>query len=168
MKILSSSDPNPWGTPLVTNVHQDIEPLTTILWMKLSKLSNQFLIHQVFNPSNTYLSNLESRVLWGTRNLRIWHPQLSSCYQGIDLVSHCLVHVRSLILPLARQGLFSKNNFGWKCFFLLGVNLGYQANCFTMVYLTNCVAEVYIYIFIPVRTMWFPLIWWNYFVARSQ
>ena len=65
MKIFNSTCPStdPWGTPLVTNLHLDIKPLTTTLWMQLS---NQFLIHLTVHPSNPYLSNLERRVLWVT------------------------------------------------------------------------------------------------------
>ncbi|KAF1478525.1 Cilia- and flagella-associated protein 99, partial [Pygoscelis antarcticus] len=45
MKILNSTGPNtdPCRTPLVTNLHLDIEPLTTTLWMRPS---NQFLTHR--------------------------------------------------------------------------------------------------------------------------
>ena len=34
LKILKSISPStdPWGTPLITDLHRDIEPLTTILW----------------------------------------------------------------------------------------------------------------------------------------
>ena len=50
-----------WGTPLVTSLHLDIEPLITTLWMRPSQ---QFLTHWTVRPSNPYLSNLERP--WGT------------------------------------------------------------------------------------------------------
>jgi len=65
MKILNSTGPSmdPSGTPPVTNLHLDIKPLTTTLWLQPS---NQFLIHPTVHPSNPYLPNLERRMLWGT------------------------------------------------------------------------------------------------------
>ncbi|PKU44015.1 hypothetical protein llap_5686 [Limosa lapponica baueri] len=53
----------PQESPLVTDLHLDIELFTTTLWMQPS---NQFLIHQTVHPSNPYLSNLERRMLWET------------------------------------------------------------------------------------------------------
>ena len=46
MKVLNSTRPNtnPWGTPLVTDLHLDIEPLTTTLWLQPS---SQFLMHRI-------------------------------------------------------------------------------------------------------------------------
>ena len=50
-KILNNTGPNtdPWGMPLITGFHLDIEPLTTTLqvWP-----SSQFLIQEVVRPSN--------------------------------------------------------------------------------------------------------------------
>lgn len=42
MKIFNNTGPSmdPWGTPLITDVHQGSKPFTSILWMGLS---NQFL-----------------------------------------------------------------------------------------------------------------------------
>jgi len=60
-EVLTPSDP--WGTPLVTNLHPDIEPLNTTL---RTQSCNQFFIHQMIHPSNPYLSNLERRMFWGT------------------------------------------------------------------------------------------------------
>jgi len=50
-KILHSTGPNidPWGIPLVTDLHLGIEPLTTTCW---TQPSNQFLIHQSVHTSN--------------------------------------------------------------------------------------------------------------------
>ncbi|KAK4820500.1 hypothetical protein QYF61_000079, partial [Mycteria americana] len=75
-EILNSTGPNthPGGTPLVTDLHLDIEPLTTMLWMRPS---NQFLIHRTVHPSNPYLSNLERRMLWGTIML-LTDPEVES------------------------------------------------------------------------------------------
>ena len=42
----------------------DIEAVTTTLWVRSH---NQFLIHWTVHPSNPYCSNLERRMLWGTR-----------------------------------------------------------------------------------------------------
>jgi len=44
IKMLEStgSKTDPWGTPLVSDLHLDIEPLTTTLWLQPSNL---FLIH---------------------------------------------------------------------------------------------------------------------------
>jgi len=44
----------------IGNMHLDIEPLTTTLWLRPS---NQFLSHQTVHPSNLYFSNLERRML---------------------------------------------------------------------------------------------------------
>ena len=65
MKVLKSSSPktDPWGTPLLTGLHPDTEPLITTLWLHPA---SQFLIHQTVHPSNPYLSNLERRMWWGT------------------------------------------------------------------------------------------------------
>jgi len=65
INILNSTGPStdPWGTPLVTGLHLDIEPLTATLWLRPS---NQFLTHRTVHPSNPWLSNLERRMLWGT------------------------------------------------------------------------------------------------------
>ena len=65
MKILNSTGPSMdlWGTPLVTSAHLNIEPLTTTFWLQPS---NQFLLLQTVHPSNSYLPNLERRMLWGT------------------------------------------------------------------------------------------------------
>ena len=65
MKMLKSTSPktDPWGTPLVTGLYLNIEPLITTLCLLLS---NQFLIHWTVHPSNPYLSNLERRMWWGT------------------------------------------------------------------------------------------------------
>ena len=65
MNILHSAGPNidPRGTPIVTILHLDIDPLTATLWLRPS---NRFLIHPTVHPSNPYLSNLERRMLWGT------------------------------------------------------------------------------------------------------
>ena len=80
MKKLNSTGPStdPWGTPLVTGVHLDIELLTTTL---CQRLSNQFLSHRTDHPSNPYLSNLERRTLSGTVSkalLQIDHIHSSS------------------------------------------------------------------------------------------
>jgi len=60
--MLKSSGPkmDPWGTPLITGLHLDMEPLTTALWLRPS---NQFLIQHTVQLSNPSLSNLEIR-LW--------------------------------------------------------------------------------------------------------
>ena len=62
IEMLKSSGPrmDPWGTPLITGLHLDMEPLTTALWLRPS---NQFLIQHILQPSNPSLSNLEVR-LW--------------------------------------------------------------------------------------------------------
>ena len=54
---------DPWGTPLLSDLLPDTEPLTTTPWLWSH---NQFLVHQTVHPSNPYLSNLERRMLWGT------------------------------------------------------------------------------------------------------
>jgi len=62
MKIFKSFYPSigPWGTPLVTNLHANIELLTTTLWVRSH---NQFLVLWTTHPSNPYLFNLERRML---------------------------------------------------------------------------------------------------------
>ncbi|KAK4811361.1 hypothetical protein QYF61_027590 [Mycteria americana] len=57
---------DPGGTPLITILHLDIEPLTSTIWMQSY---SQFLIHRTSHPSNTYLSNLERRMFWGTMGM---------------------------------------------------------------------------------------------------
>ncbi|XP_030324194.1 zinc finger protein 462 [Calypte anna] len=47
------------GTPLIADLHTDIELLTTTFWMRPS---SQFLSHQAVYPSNPYLYNLERRM----------------------------------------------------------------------------------------------------------
>lgn len=53
MKATNNTGPNtgPWGEPLVTDVHQDSEPLTTTRWsvaiQPLSYLSNSPLIESI-------------------------------------------------------------------------------------------------------------------------
>jgi len=61
MKTLNGTGPStdPCGTPLVTGIHLDIEPLITTLWLRPS---NQFLSHQTVHPSNPYFSSLERRM----------------------------------------------------------------------------------------------------------
>ena len=54
---------DPWGMPLITGLHLDIEPLMTTLCLWPF---NQFFIHQVVHPSNPHPSNLEIRMWWGT------------------------------------------------------------------------------------------------------
>jgi len=65
IKTLKSISPSidPWGIPLVTDLHLDIESLATT---SCEQSCNQPLIHQTVHPSNPYLSNLESRMLWET------------------------------------------------------------------------------------------------------
>ena len=55
IEMLKSSGPrmDPWGTPLITGLHLDMEPLTTALWLRPS---NQFLIQHIVQPSNPSLS----------------------------------------------------------------------------------------------------------------
>ena len=62
MKLLKNTDPktNPWGTPLVTGLHPDKEPLITTLWLHPA---NQFLIHQAVHPDAYCLDNF-----WGEIN----------------------------------------------------------------------------------------------------
>ena len=52
-----------WVTSLVTNLHLDIELLTTTLWLQPS---NQLFIHLIVQPSHSSVSNLEIRMLCGT------------------------------------------------------------------------------------------------------
>jgi len=61
MKMLKSTSPktDPWGTPLMTSLHLDTQPLTATLWLQPS---NQFFIHPIAQPSYPYLSNLEIRM----------------------------------------------------------------------------------------------------------
>lgn len=68
-------------------------------------------------------------------------------------MSHCLVDVGSLMLPLARQVLFSKNNFGWECFFLLGVNFRYQVSILLYNSVFDKLCGWGIYIFMSVRLL---------------
>ena len=70
VKILKSVCPStdPWGIPLVTDLHLDIEPLTTTLWVRSHNL---FLIYQTVHrhthtKKNPYLSNLERWILGRT------------------------------------------------------------------------------------------------------
>ena len=65
IEMLKSSGPrmDPWGTPLITGLHLDMEPLTTALWLRPS---NQFFTHQKVQTSNLYLSNLEIWMWCGT------------------------------------------------------------------------------------------------------
>lgn len=62
MKILNSTSPStdPWGTPLITDLHLDLEPLTTTPWIWSHSL---FLVYWTVHPWNPYLSNLERRML---------------------------------------------------------------------------------------------------------
>lgn len=70
-KMLKRPGPNndPCGASLITGLHLDLEPLSTILWVLPFR---QFLIHQVFHPSNPFLSSLEARVSLGTGS-GAWH-----------------------------------------------------------------------------------------------
>ena len=54
IKMLKSTHPktDPWGTPLITSFHLDIEPLITTLCLQPF---NQFFIHRVVDPSNPRL-----------------------------------------------------------------------------------------------------------------
>jgi len=54
---------DPWGAPPVTDLHPDVKPLTTTLWVRSCK---QFLIHETMHLSNPYRSSLERRILWWT------------------------------------------------------------------------------------------------------
>ena len=97
MKMLNSIGPctDPRGTPLVTSLHLDIDPLTTTLWMWPS---NQFLIHRTVHPSNLYFPNLQRQWCCGGPCLRLyrwagrWHsflfrcPLMQSLYQRKPLV----------------------------------------------------------------------------------
>jgi len=62
MKMLKSTSPSndPWGVPLITYLHLNIEALTTTIWVWSR---NQFLIHQTVHPSDPYVSTLE-RMSW--------------------------------------------------------------------------------------------------------
>ena len=62
MKTLNSSGPNmdAWGTPVIIDLHPDIEPLTTACWMWPFR---QFHLHLTVHPSYSHLSNLERRML---------------------------------------------------------------------------------------------------------
>ena len=51
-----------WG-PLFPSLHQHIAPFTTALWLQPP---NQLIIHQIVQPLNPYLSNLELRIWYGT------------------------------------------------------------------------------------------------------
>ena len=64
-RMLNSKVPNtnPRGMQLVTDLHVDIELLTTTVWLGPSR---QFLIHWVVHLWNPYLSNLETKILCGT------------------------------------------------------------------------------------------------------
>lgn len=64
MNVLNNFGPsiNPQGTPLITGLHLDIEPLTAALWIYLC---TQFLINLILHLSSTYLANLEVIMLWG-------------------------------------------------------------------------------------------------------
>mgnify|MGYP001864314314 CR=1 FL=1 len=68
MKILKSSGSSIdyWETPLVADLHLDIAPLTTTLWVQCH---NQFLIHWTVHPPNPYVSNLKRRMLLGSKVL---------------------------------------------------------------------------------------------------
>lgn len=61
IQILKSTHPKmaPWGTALIIGLHLDMEPLTSTLCLQSSNL---LLIHQIFQPSNPYLSYLERRL----------------------------------------------------------------------------------------------------------
>ena len=61
IKMLKSIRPktDSWGTPLISNLYLDIEPLARILWLQSSK---QFLIHRIVHSPNPSLSNLEIRI----------------------------------------------------------------------------------------------------------
>lgn len=65
MEISSSTAPsmNPWGTPLFTGLHLDIEPLTSTLWMWPS---SQLLIHQhvLVTESQNHKMAQVGRDLW--------------------------------------------------------------------------------------------------------
>jgi len=52
-----------WGTTLITDLHSDIEPLTTTLCVRSL---NQYLFLQTVLSTNPYPFNSERRVLWGT------------------------------------------------------------------------------------------------------
>jgi len=51
----------PWEMQLVTNLHPDIEPLITALWVCSH---NEFLVHWAVHTSNPYISNLGGVMLW--------------------------------------------------------------------------------------------------------
>jgi len=57
--MLNSAGPsaNLWGTPLVSELHLDIEPLTAALWVRQS---SQFLIHRVVHLSDLFPGRLSS------------------------------------------------------------------------------------------------------------
>ena len=77
IEMLKSSGPrmDPWGTPLITGLHLDMEPLTTALWLRPS---NQFLIQHIVQPSNPSLSNLE---------IRLWCRTVSKAQLQVDDIS---------------------------------------------------------------------------------
>lgn len=63
MKLLNSPGPNtdPWGTLLITDLHLDIETLTTTLDVAIQPIPHDLTVHL----SNLYLPNFERRMLWG-------------------------------------------------------------------------------------------------------
>lgn len=60
-EMLNSTSPNtvPWGTPLVTAFHLDVEFLIATLKVQPS---SQFLIHQVVHLSVMFLSSLQTKI----------------------------------------------------------------------------------------------------------
>ena len=61
-KMLNNTRPStdPWGMPLITGLHLNIELLTATLWMRPS---SQFLIQWVVHLSNLFFFNLVTRML---------------------------------------------------------------------------------------------------------
>ena len=59
---ITSPSPDSWGTLLITDLHLDMETLTTTLWVQSC---NQFLVHWIVHPSSSRLSNVERKMLWG-------------------------------------------------------------------------------------------------------
>jgi len=51
IKTLKRTGPrmDPWGTPFITGLHRNSEPLNTTVWLQSSK---QFVIHQTVHTSN--------------------------------------------------------------------------------------------------------------------